>query len=88
MYSNETLELENVRQMLQNNKLMKKTDSTEDISRLFIKGQSGRSKGRGPKRDPETSNSFSCYFCKKPGHIKINLYEIQGVAEEKRRQKF
>ena len=70
MYGKETLELEDVRQMLQNNKLMKKTDSTEEASGLFVKGQRRRSKSRGPKRDPKTSSSFSCYFCKKPEHIK------------------
>ena len=73
VYGKETLELENVRQMFQNNELMKKTDSTEEASRLFVKCQRGRSKSRGPKRDPEISNSFSCYFCKKPGHIKKML---------------
>ena len=52
MHDKETLELKDVRQMLQNNKLTKRTDSTEEASGLFIKGQRGRSKGRGPKRDP------------------------------------
>ena len=52
MYGKDTLELEDVRQMLKNNELMKKTDSTEEASRLFVKGQRGRSKSRGPKRDP------------------------------------
>jgi len=37
--------------MLQNNELMKKIDSTEKFSRLVVKGQRGRSKSRGPKRD-------------------------------------
>ena len=37
IYGKETLELEDVRQMLQNNELIKKTDSTEDASRLFVK---------------------------------------------------
>jgi len=32
MYGEESLELENVRQMLQNNKLMKKTDFTKEAS--------------------------------------------------------
>jgi len=72
MYGKENLELEDARQMLQNNELMKKTDSTE-ASGLFVKDQRGRSKSRGPKRDPEASSSFSCYFCKKPGHIKKKL---------------
>ena len=70
MYGKETLELEDVRQMLQNNDLMKKTDSMEEASVLFIKGQRGRSKSRGPRRDSEASSSFSCYFCKKPENFK------------------
>ena len=72
MYGKETLELEDVRQMLQNNELMKNIDSTEEASKLFVKGQRGRSKSRGPKRDPEASSSFSCDLCKKSGHIKKN----------------
>ena len=39
--------------MLQNNKLMKKIDSTEEAYGLFVKGQEGRSKSMGPKRDLE-----------------------------------
>ena len=76
MYDKKILELENVRQMLQNNELMKKIDSTEKASGLFVKGQ-GRSKSRGPKRDPEASSSFSCYFCKKSGHIKKNCMKYK-----------
>ena len=34
-----SLELEDVRQMLQNNELIKKTDSTEEASGLVVKGQ-------------------------------------------------
>ena len=52
IYDKETLKLEDVRQMLQNNKLIKKTDSMEEVSGLFVKGQRGRSKSKGPKRDP------------------------------------
>ena len=43
MYGKETLELEDVRQMLQTNELMK-TDSIEEASGLVIKGQRKRSK--------------------------------------------
>ena len=39
MYSKKTLELKDVRQMLQNNRLMKKTDCTEKVLKLFVKGQ-------------------------------------------------
>ena len=52
MYDKQTLELEDVRQMLQNKKLMKKTDSMEEASGLVFKGQKGRSNSKGPKRDP------------------------------------
>jgi len=50
MYGKETLELEDVRQIFHNNELMKKTDSTKEASRLFIKGQRGRSKSRRRKK--------------------------------------
>jgi len=53
VYVKETLELKDVRQMLQNNELVKKIDSTEETSGLVIKGQRGRSrKGtqKGSKR--------------------------------------
>jgi len=49
MYGKETLELEDVRQMLQNNELIKRTDSMEEASGLFVKGERGRSKSRNPK---------------------------------------
>jgi len=81
MYGKETLELEDVRQMLQNNELMKKTDSTKEASRLFVKGHRGRSKRRGPKRDPELLAVSLATFARKQG-ISRKLYEIQGDAEE------
>ena len=59
--------------MFQNNELMKKTDSTEEASKLFVKGQRGISKSRGSKKDPEASSNFSCYFCKKPWHINKSM---------------
>ena len=49
MYGKETLELENIRQMLQDNELMKKTDSTEEASRLFVKGPRGDQRVRDQK---------------------------------------
>jgi len=88
MYDKETLELENVRQMLQNNELMKKTDSMEEASGLFVKGQRERSKSRGPKRDPEASSSFFCYFCKKPGHIKKKCMKYKEMLKRKGGKKF
>ena len=51
MYEKETLELKDVMQMLQNNELMKKTDSTEDVLRLIVKRQRGRSQSRESKKD-------------------------------------
>ena len=78
-YGKKTLELEDVRQMLQNNELMKKTNSTEEASRLFVKGQRGRSKSRGPKKNPEASSNFSCYFYKKSGHIKKNCMKYKKM---------
>ena len=81
MYDKKTLELEDVRQMLQNNKLMKKTDSIEETSGLFVKGQKGRSKSRGPKKNPEF-NSFTYYFCKKPGHIKKNCMKYKEMLKK------
>ena len=67
------LELKDIRQMLQNNELMRNIDSIEEDSGLSVKGQRKRSNSRGLKRDPEASSSFSFYFCKKPGHIKKNI---------------
>ena len=42
---------------------------------MVVKNQRGRSKSRGPKRDPEVSSSFSYYFCKKPKHINCMKYK-------------
>ena len=50
MYGKETLELENVRKMLQNNELMKKTDSTEEASGLFIKSRGEDQRVGDPKK--------------------------------------
>ena len=83
MYGKETLELEDVRQMLQNNELMKKTYSTEEALALFVKSQRGRSKSRRPKRDLKTSSSFSCYFCNKPGQIKKNYMKYKENQKRK-----
>jgi len=66
MYDKETLELEDVRQMLQNNELMRKTNSTKETSGLVVKGQRGRSKSRESKKNLDVSSSNACYNCKKP----------------------
>jgi len=42
MYEKEILELKDIRQMLQNNELMKKTDFIKDASELIVKEQRGR----------------------------------------------
>ena len=61
IYGKETLELEDVRQMLQNNELIKKIDSTKEASRLVVKEQRGRSQSRGPKKDTKAySENFDC----------------------------
>jgi len=83
MHSKENIELADVRKMLQNNELMKKTGSTEEASGLFVKGQRGRAKSRGPKKDPKASSNFSCYFCKKPGHIKKNCMKYKEMQKRK-----
>jgi len=44
MYGKETLELKDVRQMVQSNEPMKKTDSTEETSGLVVKDQGGEIK--------------------------------------------
>jgi len=83
MYDKETLELEDVRQMLQSNELIKKIDSMEEALGLFVKGHRGRSKSKEPKKDLETFSSFSCYFCKKPGHIKKNCIKYKETLKKK-----
>jgi len=50
---------------------------------LFVKGQRGRSNSRGLKNDPKASSSFSCYFCKKSGHIKKNCMKYKEILKRK-----
>src|SRR5436189_6251118 len=47
LYGMETLELQDVRVMLVNNKLMKRTDPTQEGSGLVV----GSGKSKGPKRE-------------------------------------
>ena len=35
------------------------------------------------KRNPGASNNFSCYFCKKSGHIKKNYMKYKEMLEGK-----
>ena len=83
MYDKETLELEDVRQMLQNNELMKKINSTEEASGLVVKSQRGRSKSRGLKRNPEVSSNFVFYYYRKAGHIKKNCMKCKKMLKKK-----
>ena len=65
MYENETLELEDVRQMFQNNELMKKTDFIEEASGLVVKEKMGRSQSRISKKGTKASSgNTNCYYCK------------------------
>ena len=52
MSGKETLELKDVIQMLQNNELMKKTDSTKETSWLVVKEQRGDHRVEDPRRVP------------------------------------
>ena len=70
MYGKETLELEDVRQMLQNNELIKRTDSIEEASGLFVKGERGRSKSMGPKRDPKVIAVSLATFARNQGTLR------------------
>ena len=47
MYGKETLELEDVRQVLQNNELMKRAEPKEEASGLVVKENKGKSKSKG-----------------------------------------
>ena len=65
MYRKETLELEDIRQMLQNNEVMRKTNSTEEASELIVKEKRGRSRSRGPKKVTKISSENNDFYnCK------------------------
>jgi len=65
MYGKETVDLEDVRHMLLNNKLMKKIDFTEEASGSVVKEQRWRSQSRGSKKCTKASSeNFDCYYCK------------------------
>src|SRR5436190_6822526 len=82
MYGKETLELEDVRVVLMNNEIMKKTDTTEEASGLVTKKGRGGSRSRGPKRDKESSNLGVCYYCKKPGHFKRDCLKREEALKK------
>jgi len=66
---------------------MKNIDSTKEASRLSVKGQRGRSKSKGSKRDPKASSISLATFTRNLGTSR-KLYEIKGDAEEERWQRF
>ena len=71
MYVNEILKLKDVRQMLQNNELIKKIDFREEASGLIVKEQREKSQSRRPKKDTKAfSENFDCYYCKQPCHMR------------------
>ena len=50
------------------------SNQTQDRSKSF-KGKSFRQKGRfKPKSDSKRTEDRTCFFCKKPGHIKANCF--------------
>ena len=84
MYEKETLELEDVKQILQNNELMKKTDSTEEASRLVVEEQRGRSQSRGTKKGTKAySENFDSYYCKQLGHMKKACQKYKEMLKER-----
>jgi len=58
MYEKESLELKDVRQMLHNNELKKKIDSTKVLG-LVVKEQRRRSQSREPKKGTEASSEYT-----------------------------
>jgi len=42
----------------------------------------GRSRSRGPKKDPSASSNDVCYYCRKLGHIKKNYFKHKKDVEE------
>jgi len=59
MYEKESLELKDVRQMLHNNELKKKIDSTKKVLGLVVKKQRRRSQSREPKKGTEASSEYT-----------------------------
>ena len=70
MYRKETLLLEDVRQVLQNNALMKRAYPQEEASGLVVKENKGRSKRIGSGQDSGASSGVTCFWCKNTGHMK------------------
>jgi len=59
--------------MVQNNKLMKKTDSIDEASGLVVKGQRDRSQSRGPKKNPSASSSMLTTTGENQGTLRKNI---------------
>ena len=69
--------------MLQNNELIKKTDSMEEALGLFVKGQRGRSKSRGYKRDPKASSIFFLLLLQEIRAYQENCMKYKEILKEK-----
>jgi len=67
IYGKEILQLEDVRQILPHNEMIKKADYMEEASGCLSRARGEDQKLGGPKRDAKTSSSFSCYICKNQG---------------------
>ena len=61
---------------------MKKRNSAE-ASELVVKGQRGRLKSRGPKKDPDASSINACYYYRKLRHIKKNYIKYKKMLKKK-----
>ena len=78
MYEKKTLELKDVRQMLQSNKLMNKIDKIEKASVLIVKEQKRRSHSKEPKKKIKASSGNNdCYYCKQTRHMKKNCFKYK-----------
>jgi len=70
--------------MLQNNELMKKTDSIEEVSKFVIKKQRRRSQSRGSKKGTKASSeNIDWYYCKQSWHMKKNCFRYKEMLKKK-----
>ena len=64
--------------------MIKKTDCTEEASRLVVKKQRERSQSKGPKKSTKTSNGNNdCYYYKQPAHMKKNCFKYKEMLKKK-----
>ena len=73
--------------MLQYNELMEKIDSMEEASGLFIKGHREDQRVGDPKGIQRLITVLLLLLQETVAHQE-KMYEIQGDAEEKKRQRF